>query len=209
MTEQATDATQENAGISARLHELFKLAQAQGGISIGEMLSGLGSASIAFTILFLALPALSPIPGPFGIVFGSALAVVAAQIAMGRRAIWLPAFLSRRRLSPAVVEIMVRYSAPILAKVETMVRPGRLAVFTGGTMQWLLSFPIFLLAVAIVLPIPLGNYMPVVALVVIAVALMARDGVLILAALFVSALAFGATAGLIHMTVAGLSVIGS
>lgn len=135
--------------------------------------------------------------------------MVAAQIAMGRRAIWLPAFLSRRRLSPAVVEIMVRYSAPIIAKVETMVRPGRLAVFTGGTMQWLLSFPIFLLAVAIVLPIPLGNYMPVVALVVIAVALMARDGVLILAALFVSALAFAATAGLIQMTVAGLSAIGS
>jgi hypothetical protein len=107
------------------------------------------------------------------------------------------------------VELIVRYSAPILARIETVVRPGRLALFTGATMEWLLSFPIFLLAIAIALPIPLGNYLPVVALVAIAVALMARDGLMILAALFVSALAFVATAGLIRMAVTGLNAIGS
>ncbi|WP_113409414.1 exopolysaccharide biosynthesis protein [Rhizobiales bacterium] len=209
MTEQAAGATGHDDRASTRLHHLARLAHEQGGISIGEVLSGLGHTSMAFTILFLSLPALIPIPGPFGVVFGSALALVAVQIALGRRTIWLPAFLSRRRLSPAVVELIVRYSAPILARVETVVRPGRLAAFTGGTMQWLLSFPTFLLAVAIVLPIPFGNYMPVVALVAISVALMARDGLLILAALFVSALAFVATAGLIQLAFTGLNAIGS
>lgn len=209
MTEQAADTTGHDDRASTRLHHLARLTHEQGGISIGEVLSGLGHTSMAFTILFLSLPALIPIPGPFGIVFGSALALVAVQIALGRRTIWLPAFLSRRRLSPVIVELIVRYSAPILARVETVVRPGRLAAFTGGTMQWLLSFPIFLLAVAIVLPIPLGNYMPVVALVAISVALMARDGLLILAALFVSALAFVATAGLIQLAFTGLNAIGS
>lgn len=209
MTEQATGTTEQDDRASARLHDLTRLAHEQAGISIGEVLCGLGRTSTAFTILFLALPALIPIPGPFGVIFGSALALVAAQIALGKRTIWLPAFLSRRRLSPAIVDLIVRYSAPILARIETVVRPGRLSVFTGGTMQWLLSFPIFLLAVAIVLPIPLGNYMPVFALVAISVALMARDGLLILAALFVSALAFVATAGLIQVAITGLNAIGS
>lgn len=209
MTEQAAGTTGHDDRASTRLHHLARLAHEQGGISIGEVLSGLGHTSMAFTILFLSLPALIPIPGPFGVVFGSALALVAVQIALGRRTIWLPAFLNRRRLSPAVVELIVRYSAPILARVETVVRRGRLAAFTGDTMQWLLSFPIFLLAVAIVLPIPLGNYMPVVALVAISVALMARDGLLILAALFVSALAFIATAGLIQLAFTSLNAIGS
>ncbi|MFK0161219.1 exopolysaccharide biosynthesis protein [Rhizobium sp. NPDC090279] len=209
MTQQTAGSARQNDRASARLHDLAKLAHEQGGISIGEVLSGLGHTSMAFTILFLALPALIPIPGPFGVVFGSALALVAVQIAVGRRSIWLPAFLSGRRLSPSVVELIVRYSAPILARIEAIVRPGRLAIFTGGTMQWLLSFPIFLLAVAIVLPIPLGNYMPVFALVAISVALMARDGLLILAALFFSALAFVATAGLIQVAFAGLNAIGA
>ena len=209
MTQQTAGTTRHDDTASARLRDRARLAHEQGGISVGEVLCGLGHTSTAFTILFLALPALIPIPGPFGVVFGSALALVAAQIAMGRRTIWLPAFLSRRRLSPAVVELIVRYSAPILARIETVVRPGRLALFTGATMEWLLSFPIFLLAIAIALPIPLGNYLPVVALVAIAVALMARDGLMILAALFVSALAFVATAGLIRMAVTGLNAIGS
>ena len=209
MTEQTADATRQDDMASTRLHELVGLAQSQGGISLGEVLSTLGRTSMAFTILVLALPALTPIPGPFGVVFGSALAIVAVQIAIGRQSIWLPPFLSRRRLSPAVVGLIVRYSAPIPAKVETMVRPGRLAIFTGRTMQWLLSFPIFLLAVAIALPIPLGNFLPVLALVVISIALMARDGLLVLAALLLSVLAFVATAGLIQIAVTGLSAIAS
>lgn len=209
MTEQKANAAQRDDMASARLYELVALAQAQGGVSLGEVLSTLGRTSMAFTILILALPALTPIPGPFGAVFGSALALVALQIAIGRQSIWLPSFLSRRRLSPAVVELIVRYSAPILAKVETIVRPGRLAIFTGGTMQWLLSFPIFVLAVAIALPIPLGNFLPVLALVVISVALMARDGLLVLAALLLSALAFVATAWLVQMALTGLIAIAS
>ncbi len=203
MTEQTEDAA------SARLYELARLAQSQGGISLGEILCALGRTSMAFTILVLALPPMIPIPGPFGVVFGTALAIVAAQIAVGRQSIWLPSFLSRRRLSSAVVELMVRYSAPILARVEAMVRPGRLAVFTGRTMQWLISFPIFVLAVAIALPIPLGNFLPVLALIVISVALIARDGLLVLAALLLSALAFVATAWLMQMALTGLTAIAS
>jgi hypothetical protein len=209
MIERAAGTTEEDDRASTRLYDLAKLVHERGGLSIGEVLSGLGRTSMAFTILVLALPALIPIPGPFGVVFGSALALVAVQIGLGCRTIWLPAFLSRHRLSPSLVELIVRYSAPILARIETVVRPGRLAAFTGSTMQWLLSFPILLLAIAIVLPIPLGNYMPVFALVAISVALMARDGLLILAALLVSALAFVATAGLIQLAIIGLDAIGS
>jgi hypothetical protein len=164
---------------------------------------------MAFTILFLALPALTPIPGPFGMVFGSALALVALQIALGRQTPWLPAFLNRRRLSPAVVDLIVRYSVPIIARVEAIIRPGRLAIFTGRMMQWLLAFPIFMLAVAIALPIPFGNFLPVLALTVISVALMARDGLVTLIGLMLCALAFAATAGLVQVAIASFNALGS
>lgn len=209
MTEQAAGAAPQEEMASVRLKELAKLAQSQGGVSVREVLSGLGRTSMAFTILFLALPALTPIPGPFGMVFGSALALVAVQIAMGRQTLWLPAFLNRRRLSSTVVDLVVRYSVPIIARVEAIIRPGRLAMFTGRMMQWLLAFPIFVLAIAIALPIPFGNFLPVLALTVISIALMARDGLVTLVGVILCLLAFAATAGLVHVAVASLSGIGS
>ncbi len=98
------------------------------------------------------------------------------QIATGRQTLWFPAFLNRRRLSPAVVDLVVRSSVPIIARVEAIIHPGHLAILTGRTMQWLLAFPIFVSAIAIALPIPFGNFLPVLALVVIAITLMAREG---------------------------------
>ncbi|ACM29367.1 exopolysaccharide biosynthesis protein [Rhizobium rhizogenes] len=209
MTEQAAGAAPQEEMASVRLKELAKLAQSQGGVSVREVLSGLGRTSMAFTILFLALPALTPIPGPFGMVFGSALALVAVQIAMGRQTLWLPAFLNRRRLSSTVVDLVVRYSVPIIARVEAIIRPGRLVMFTGRMMQWLLAFPIFVLAIAIALPIPFGNFLPVLALTVISIALMARDGLVTLVGLILCLLAFAATVGLVHVAVTNLSGIGS
>ena len=76
---------------TARLREMLEIARVKGGLSIGEALEAMGQTSIAFTILFLAIPALTPIPGPFGMVFGIALALVALQIVAGGRKVWLPA----------------------------------------------------------------------------------------------------------------------
>ena len=205
MTECTDGTAQQEDTASARLYELARLAQSQGGITLEEALSCFGRASMAFTILFLALPALTPIPGPFGMVFGSALALVATQVAMGRQAIWLPAFLGRRRLSSAAVQVVVRYSAPSITRIEAFVRPGRLSAFAGRTMQWLLAFPMFILAVIITLPIPFGNILPVMALVAISIALIARDGLMTLGALLLTVLSLALTILLIQLVAAGLS----
>ncbi|ESX71600.1 hypothetical protein X759_21315 [Mesorhizobium sp. LSHC420B00] len=75
---------------SARLNEMLELARAKGGLSIGEALEAMGQTGIGFSILFLAIPALTPIPGPFGMVFGSGLALVSLQIVAGNRRVWFP-----------------------------------------------------------------------------------------------------------------------
>ena len=55
-------------------------------------------------------------------------------------------------------------------------RRDRLAVLAGKPVRMLLDIPIFLLAAAIALPIPCGNFLRAFALIVIAVALIERDG---------------------------------
>ncbi|MCZ7450855.1 exopolysaccharide biosynthesis protein [Agrobacterium rhizogenes] len=183
---------------STRLRELAALGRAEGSIEIGKALSVMGQAGTALIILLLTLPALSPIPGPFGMVFGTALALVALQIASGCETIWLPVSLKKRRLSSSTIDVTLRYTGPLIARAEKIMRRDRLAVLTGNPVQMLLGFPIFLLAVAIALPIPFGNFLPALALIVIAVALLERDGLITLIGLIFSVVALAATAALVY-----------
>ncbi|MFT4182168.1 MAG: exopolysaccharide biosynthesis protein [Rhizobium sp.] len=186
---------------TARLAEMRELARARGGLSIGEALEVMGPAGIAFTVLFLAIPALTPIPGPFGMVFGTALALISLQIMAGSRALWLPAMVRNRRVSPATFDLIVRHAIPMIARVEKIMRAGRLKILTGPMVQTLLGIPIFLLAVVIALPIPFGNILPVFSLVVLAVALMERDGLVALIGLLLAVATIVVTAALLHVAV--------
>ncbi|WP_049734424.1 exopolysaccharide biosynthesis protein [Rhizobium ecuadorense] len=198
MTDQDGNGQLPRGVATARLREMLEIARVKGGLSIGEALEAMGQTSIAFTILFLAIPALTPIPGPFGMVFGIALALVALQIVAGGRKVWLPAIVSDRRVSPAAFDLIVGHAVPMIARVEKLVRAGRLRALTGPTAQALLGIPVFLLAVVIALPIPFGNILPVLSLVVLAVALMERDGLVTLIGLLLTSATIVATAALLY-----------
>ncbi|MER8733973.1 exopolysaccharide biosynthesis protein [Mesorhizobium sp. M0018] len=78
---------------------------------------------------------MTPIPGPFGTVFGSGLALVPLQIVAGSRRVWLPAIIRERQFSPVAFGLMVRHSVPMISRVEKVVRTGRLQILTGPTVQ--------------------------------------------------------------------------
>ncbi|WP_352930031.1 exopolysaccharide biosynthesis protein [Mesorhizobium sp. M1088] len=86
---------------------------------------------------------------------------------------------------------------PMISRVEKVVRTGRLQILTGQAVQTPLGVPIFLLAVVIALLIPFGNILPVLSLVVLAVALMERDGLVTLIGLLLASTSFVATAALL------------
>lgn len=112
----------------------------------------------------------------------------------------MPNFVGRRRLSAATISVVVRHIAPAVARIETLLRPGRFPALAGPTAQRLLGLPVFLLAIAIALPIPFGNFLPVIALVVIATALLERDGL---------AAAVGFSLSLLALTVSGALLYGA
>jgi hypothetical protein len=190
---------------SQRLQRLDAHAASAGSVSFDELLASMGRASIAFAILILSLPALTPIPGPFGFVFGSCLALVSLQILAGYRRIWLPAFLGRRRISAATIALIVRHTAPLVSRVETMLRRNRMRHLAGPRVQALMGVPVFLLAIAVALPIPFGNFLPVGALVMIALGLMERDGLVTMLGLALGVVALFASAGLVFAAMQGVS----
>jgi hypothetical protein len=191
---------------SEALVTLAETARERGGLTIGDALTSTGGASLGFVMLVLALPALIPIPGPFGLVFGSALAMVALQFAVGIGSIWLPPFLRNRLLSASAYAALQRHADPVLRRIEAVVRPGRMKALTGRAMPYVLGLPVFTLAIAIALPIPFGNLIPVVAICLMATGLIERDGLMILLGLLLTVVALSVTAALLRGAVSFMSI---
>lgn len=188
---------------SATLARLVAEARTRDGLTIADALHLMGKSGFGFVMLLLALPALIPIPGPFGMVFGSTLAILSIQLAIGLKSPWLPSLLAHRRISGSAFEGLERYASPLVRKIERFVQPDRMTTLTGPRMTYLLALPVFCLAVAVALPIPFGNLAPVAALCVIAIGLIERDGLVVLFGFCMTLIALAVTGALLY-TAAGL-----
>jgi hypothetical protein len=186
------------ATTSTHFARLSGEADRKGSLSVTEMIEIMGASSIPFTILLLTLPTIAPIPGPLGMIFGTCLAIVSVQIMIGARRLHLPGLVGRRRLSSGNLERVLRHTAPMLLRVERRLKAGRWQSLSWSGTQRLMGVPVLLLAVAIALPIPFGNLLPALALIVLALALLQRDGLAMLGGLFLGLLAVLVDIGLVY-----------
>ncbi len=178
---------------SAALQSLSLRVDGREQVTIGEVLDCLGRTGVGLTIVLLSLITLIPIPGPLGVGLGTCLAFVALQVMAGSRRLWLPEWLRRRHLSPPLLQKMCARATPWLQKAERRMRRRRLKGLTGTLARSLIGLLMVLLGIAIALPLPTGNLLPAISLILLALAMTARDGMAMLAALGVSALALAWT----------------
>lgn len=84
------------------LHRI-RLMAAGGPVSVGELMEEFGEASFATALLVPALIVVSPLSGIFFLptVMGLTMALIAAQMLVGRRTLWLPPVLLARTLNGA------------------------------------------------------------------------------------------------------------
>lgn len=186
----AHDSDRMNA--SGQLQRLGRrLDGREGSIQIGEIVDHLGSAGIGMTLLLMSLPALIPIPGPIGVVFGSIVAIISLQLIFGARRLFLPQFVRKRSLPATGVKAMIDKGLPILQRAEGYLKPRRLLPLTGRTGRMALAIPLVMMGVAVALPVPTGNVPPVASLIALSLGLVMRDGVAILVGLALAVFAIG------------------
>jgi hypothetical protein len=174
---------------SLQFTSLIHKLEGQATISVGDLLARLGGASFPFALLMLSVPALIPLPGPFGIAFGTALGLIGLQIISGARRLWLPHWIRKRELTASHIQALLVRVVPWLSWAESHLYPRRYKFLTGITARRILGLPIVMLGFIIALPIPLGNVVPVIACVAFALALLARDGLAVLVAIGLSVVA--------------------
>ena len=145
------------------------------------LLAGLGRRAFGMLLLVAILPAFIPIPVG-GAISGPLVMLIGVQLLVGRRRPWLPRFIAERGPHRSALLRFYRLIVPWLTKLEKVVRPRlphllhqRLAALLTGLLLVLLGF-------LLSLPIPFTNYLQGGLLLLFALALLERDGALMLVA---------------------------
>lgn len=167
-------------------------------ISVGDLLAALSDRALGALLFVFACPnALPAIPGT-SVILGAPLVLLAAQLAFKRKP-WLPAFIARRSMSRLDFQALVGRILPWLQRAEKMLRP-RAGAWALPPMEYVVGLVCLLLAIVVLLPIPLGNMLPALAISMLALGVLERDGYWIIAGLVVAAGASALVSGVLFAT---------
>jgi hypothetical protein len=177
---------------------LDTLAQESGRdrISVGELLSALGDRALGALLFIFAVPNVLPVPPGTSAILGAPLVFLAAQLMLGRPP-WLPSFVANRSMPHVDFARVVRRVVPWLQRAEKMLRP-RLSPLALPPMEYAIGLVCLLLAVVLVLPVPLGNVLPALAISVLSLAVLERDGLWVLAGLGIAISAGALVSGVVY-----------
>ncbi len=155
-------------------------------------------------MLVLALPNVLPVTLPgVSTLLGVPLMLLAAQLIAGYRKPWLPNWIGGRSFSRRDFLRFLRHALPWLQRLEAMLRPRLAALTSRRAERFLVGGLALVLSCVMILPIPLGNMLPAVAMVMLALGLLEQDGLAVLAGVAVGVAGLGLAGGVVAGALAG------
>lgn len=167
-----------------------------------DITESLGQRSFGFILLIFALPNSLPIIGIPGVstITGLPMLFVAVQMALGQQRVYLPRWITDSSLPTASFQALIRKVHPWLQRIEKLMKPRIIILTQGNAERWLGAFCV-LLAFLLVLPIPLGNLLPALGILFIALGLIESDGVCVLVGIGIGIAAWFFLSGLVWIAV--------
>lgn len=160
--------------------------------------------AFALLIVLLALPNCLPMPPPIPLVCGLLLAFVAVQIIFGRSTPWLPNALLNRSIASVDVERAVARALPAFRRLERFSRPRMTFLDTPLTMR-LMGVVILVMALGLLFAPPFVGQIPMgLAVCLVGLGLVERDGVVILSGLVIGAIGLMLSLGFIYAIFSGI-----
>lgn len=184
-----------NEGIRTLL-STFERGDPQELLRMRDILGDLQQSAFGVFLFVAILPAFIPIPGIGGAVSGPLTMLIGVQMLCGLRRPWLPAFIGNRGPRRGTGQRFVGKIAPLLRWLDRLLKP-RLAWLLDALPGHAFTGVLLLLTgLLLSLPIPFTNYLFGVILLLFSLALLERDGLLLLAcwvAAIASIVVFGVT----------------
>lgn len=154
-------------------------------IHLGYLIEQFKGRSFGGLLLILSILALLPI---VSFIAGIIIFLVGLQMLLGLTIPILPKFIMQQKVDKRSFEAFVGKVIPWLVRSEKYIRP-RWLFFAHTIGQRLLGCLICLLALVSIMPFPLSNMPPSIALILISLGILERDGVLISLGICISSVA--------------------
>ena len=149
----------------------------KGQITIGDVIAETGSRAHGFGLLLFALPEALPLPLPsLSTILAIPLILLSAHLIVFGEGPGIPERARRQTIRASVLRTVAKYATPAFERLERISHP-RLEV--PARQERFLAGACLLLSVILLLPIPLGNFLPALCLVAIAFGMLQRDGVIV------------------------------
>ncbi len=174
-------------------------------VRLADLVAALEDRAFGLLLLIFSLPnaiGLGTIPG-VSTIFGLPQIFLAVQMALGLERPWLPRVLLEKGIARADFLAMVEKSTPYLLRVEKVLRP-RWLVMSSYAAERALGLVFVVLAGVVSLPILFGNQPPAVAMVLISLGVIERDGVFVVIGLVAAVVAVAIVGAVIA---GGLAVV--
>jgi hypothetical protein len=172
---------------------------------LGDLVDLLGEQAGGILLVAIAIPAIIPAPGiPLGAVFGTVLVIIACRMAASGARLKLPRWLAQVRLRAPLITLLSRRGPALLRRIEHRLRP-RAGLLVTGRSKPPLALVMALMGVLIVLPIPFGNTLPGLSVILMGLGLAMGDGLAVLGALILAVLATGTSTALVWAAWSGIT----
>ncbi|MGO4573894.1 exopolysaccharide biosynthesis protein [Microvirga sp. 2TAF3] len=191
---------------NARTSQILAALASQPGerLTVRDIMGVLQDRAFALLIVLLALPNCLPMPPPIPLVCGLLLAFVAVQIIFGRSTPWLPNALLNRSIASVDVERAVARALPAFRRLERFSRPRMTFLDTPLTMR-LMGVVILVMALGLLFAPPFVGQIPMgLAVCLVGLGLVERDGVVILSGLVIGAIGLMLSLGFIYAIFSGI-----
>ena len=195
-----TDLQARPLPLSERLRQIAEQSGPER-ISLSELSQQLHSRVWGGLLVILAAINVIPLPPGTNTVLAIPLVLVSAQMALGRASPWFPGRIDRRGITKDELQQLIAKMGPIEARVERIFRP-RLGRLTAPAATRAIGLTCMALSVIAGLPILMIHNAPAVAILLFGLALIYRDGVLVILGAIAAVLALAFDAALVIWGVA-------
>ncbi|GAB1363135.1 exopolysaccharide biosynthesis protein [Rhodobacter sp.] len=148
--------------------------EARARISVGDMVETMRVRAFGALLLIFAFPNILPTPPGTAGVLGLPLIFLSAQMMLGLDP-WLPGVIARRSMARSTFQGLVTRITPWLQRAEALLT-ARFEMLAHPRAQRLLGAICLVVSIALALPVPFANLVPSVALCIIGLGVLERDG---------------------------------
>lgn len=172
-------------------------------ISLSEIKTALHERGFAILMVFFALPVCIPAVAAIPAI---PLIIFSIQMMRGMDSPWMPAWVGKKTISRQTLAFMVEKASPYLRKAERILTP-RFLFAASAEGEKLIGLFSLVFAISILLPIPLGNIVPAIGILLMSLGLLSKDGLVIIIGMVVGCIGVAMAASVVLFGSAAISWI--